>query len=61
MLIEKTDIFKRSIQTTITFPLSLYLQLVNKAKTEKVSLSELVRNAVLKQFETRKEKDLGDE
>ena len=51
MLIESSDIEKRSIQTTITVPLYLYRQLVKKAKAQKISLSEIIRRALYNEFE----------
>ncbi|MGE5444256.1 MAG: hypothetical protein ACM3SR_06570 [Ignavibacteriales bacterium] len=50
------DIYKRSVQTTITFPLGLYIRLIEKAKKEKVSLSEIVRKAVFREFEKDEKK-----
>lgn len=56
MIVERMDIYKRSIQTTITFPLGLYIQLLEKAKEERASLSEIVRKALFREFEIRKKK-----
>lgn len=56
MIIERMDIYKRSVQTTITFPLGLYIRLIEKAKKEKVSLSEIVRKAVFREFEKDEKK-----
>jgi len=57
MLVEKLNINERSIQTTVTFPLRLYVQLVEKAQREKVSLSEIVRRALFKELE-KEQRDL---
>jgi len=57
MLVEKLNINDRSIQTTVTFPLRLYVQLVEKAQREKVSLSEIVRRALFKELE-KEQRDL---
>jgi hypothetical protein len=56
MRVETMDIYKRSIQTTITFPLGLYIQLLEQAKKERASLSEIVRKALFREFETGKKK-----
>lgn len=56
MLVEKFNLNERSIQTTVTFPLRLYVQLVEKAQAEKISLSEIVRRAVFKEFEPAENK-----
>jgi len=48
------EIQNRSIQTTVTFPLSLYIQIIEKSQNEKVSLSEIIRRALYKEFEIRK-------
>lgn len=55
MIVEKFNLAKRSIQTTITFPLALYVELIEEAQKEGVSLSELVRRALYKKFEKKKE------
>ncbi len=57
MIPERFDISQRSVQTTITFPLNLYIQLIEKAKSERASLSEIVRRALYKEFE-KEQKDL---
>lgn len=47
----------RSIATTISLPFFLYLQVVEKAQTERISISEVVRLALYQEFEReRKEK-----
>lgn len=56
-MISRLAISKRSIQTTITFPLDLYIQLIGKAKEERVSLSEIVRKAVFREFEKEEHKE----
>lgn len=58
MLVEKTDLTRRSIQTTINFPFYLYVELIEKARNEGISLSEVVRRILLKEFEGKNPKDL---
>jgi len=51
----------RSIGTTVSMPVWLYVQLLSRAKFEGVSLSELVRRALYKEFEMeKKQKDIGN-
>jgi hypothetical protein len=46
MIIERLNINQRKIQTTVHLPLCVYMELVEIAKREGVSLSELVRRAL---------------
>ncbi|MGE5443933.1 MAG: hypothetical protein ACM3SR_04935 [Ignavibacteriales bacterium] len=61
MLVEKTDLTRRSIQTTINFPFYLYVELIEKARTEGISLSEVVRRILLKEFEGKNQEDLEED
>jgi hypothetical protein len=61
MNIENLNFHKgRTIVTTVSMPLGLYAELISRAKSERVSLSELVRRALFKEFETRDQKALGE-
>lgn len=61
MLVEKTGLTRRSIQTTINFPFYLYVELIEKARTEGISLSEVVRRILLKEFEGKNQEDLEED
>lgn len=61
MLVEKTDLTRRSIQATINFPFYLYVELIEKARTEGISLSEVVRRILLKEFEGKNQEDLEED
>ena len=50
----------RSIATTISMPLCLYAELCEKARAEGISLSELVRRALYKEFSRKENKDSGE-
>ena len=51
----------RSIGTTVSMPVWLYVQLLQRARAENISLSEVVRRALHKEFETDTEqKGLGE-
>ena len=50
----------RTVVTTVSMPFLLYVQLLQRAKFEGVSLSELVRRALYKEFEMeKKQKGIG--
>ncbi len=52
----------RTIVTTISMPLNVYAQLFEKAQSERISLSEIVRRALFREFEKEKrQKDLEEE
>ncbi len=53
----------KTVVTTVSMPLCLYAQILSRAKSERVSLSEIVRQALFREFEkTEKEqKDLGED
>ena len=40
----------RGVQTSVNLPFTLYIQVIQKAETEGVSLAEIVRRAVKKEF-----------
>jgi hypothetical protein len=48
----------RSITTTVSLPFFLYLKVVEKAQTERISISQVVRLALYQEFE-REKKDKG--
>lgn len=50
---------QRSVTTTFSLPLSLYIRLIAKARTEGVSFSQVVREALYTMLEEKEEqKDL---
>lgn len=52
----------RTVTTTVYMPLSLYAHLVEKARTEGVSFSEIVRRALFRELEAEKDqKNLAKE
>jgi NADH/NAD ratio-sensing transcriptional regulator Rex len=46
----------KGVPTTVTFPLNLYYQIVEDARKEGISMAELVRRAVVKEYGIRKDK-----
>jgi len=46
----------KGVPTTVTFPLNLYYQIVEDAHREGVSMAELVRRAVIKEYGIGKDK-----
>ena len=51
----------RTVVTTVSMPLSLYAQLLARAQSEKVSLSEIVRRALFREFEIGEgQKDINE-
>ena len=51
MLEDVSYLRTRGIQTSITLPFGLYLQIIERAKAEGISLAEIVRRAVKKELE----------
>jgi len=60
MVTEIANLGKRSVQTTVSLPLYLYIQLLEKAKNEHLSLSEIVRGALFKELERNSVEEDGE-
>jgi hypothetical protein len=59
MATDIANLEKRSVQTTVSFPLHLYIRLLERAKTEGISLSEIVRRGLLKELQVET-KEIGN-
>ena len=62
MMLEDLDFPKnRTVVTTVSMPINLYIQLIERARSKRVSLSEIVRQALFREFEKGKRQKDSDE